>query len=342
METRLRSWWQQIKQLPFIVAGIIVVIFALTAFAIGVIKFGWDWTGFTGGESKVTTTIFTPGTTTATPGNTVATEKLSAKTLWDWLGLLAVLAIPVVVGFGVAWFTAQQGKVSERENKDNQREKALQDYFDKISEFLPKERLSELTEDGELKPEYKQVWNIARVRTLTVLRRLDAERKGNLLIFLQEAFLIEKDKRIIDLSEADLSGANLRGAILIAADLSGANLRRANLSNAILRADVSEKRGNVTTIADLIETDLIESTRADLSGANLSEANLSEAILFGAILMGSNLRGADLRGALLRLANLRSPSFNIHRVDRANRIILTATNLTEANLSGALQPHFLN
>jgi len=37
---------------------------------------------------------------------------------------------PIVVGLGAAWYTAQQGKVSDRENKDNQRETALNATFD--------------------------------------------------------------------------------------------------------------------------------------------------------------------------------------------------------------------
>jgi hypothetical protein len=203
MRARLRSWWQQIKKHPFIIAGIIVVVFALTAFAMGVIKFGWDWTGFTGGESKVTTTMITPGTTTTTtPRATVATEQQPAKTLWDWLGLLAVLTIPAVVGLGAAWFTFQQGKESDRENTDNQRETALQAYIDKMSELLLHEKLRESTEDDEVR-------NVARVRTLTVLRGLDPIRKASVLQFLYESGLIEKDKSIIDLSAADLSNANL-------------------------------------------------------------------------------------------------------------------------------------
>ena len=55
MGAKFRSWWQQIKQHPFIVAGIIVVLFALIAFTFAVITFGWDWTGFNGGYSKITT-----------------------------------------------------------------------------------------------------------------------------------------------------------------------------------------------------------------------------------------------------------------------------------------------
>ncbi len=74
-----------------------------------------------------------------------------AKTLWDWLNLFGVLAIPVVVAVGAAWFTAQQGKVSDRENTDNQRETALQAYIDKMSELLLAHRLREATADEEVR-----------------------------------------------------------------------------------------------------------------------------------------------------------------------------------------------
>jgi hypothetical protein len=260
MGARLRSWWQKIRQHPFIVAGIIVVIFAITAFAIGVIKFGWGWTGFTGGESKVTTTIFTPGTTTATPGTTVATEQLSAKTLWDWLGLLAVLAIPIVVGFGAAWFTAQQVKVSDRENKDNQLEAALQSYIDQMSEYLMEKKLPDSNPEDEVR-------KLARVRTLTTLQRLDARRKGLMLNFLNEAGLIDKDKCLIDLSGG--ISTNVYGADLEGAYLPGRNLRGTNLSAVFL-------------------------SKANLERANLTEANLTEANLSGAKLSGAKLSGADL------------------------------------------------
>ena len=95
----------------------LVVILAIVAFIFAIHNFGWDWTGFTSGVSKTTVT--------STPqGKTTATEMQPAKSLWDWLGLLATLAIPVVVGLGAAWFTMKQAQVSDRENTDNQREKA--------------------------------------------------------------------------------------------------------------------------------------------------------------------------------------------------------------------------
>jgi len=78
-------------------------------------QLSWEWTGL--------------GPETSEP-------KQHAKTLWDWLNLLGVLAIPVVVGLGATWYTTQQGKVNNRENTDNQRETALQAYIDKMSDLL--------------------------------------------------------------------------------------------------------------------------------------------------------------------------------------------------------------
>jgi hypothetical protein len=65
----------------------------------------------------------------------------------------------------------------------NQREIALQDYIDKMSELLLKEHLS------ELKTEYEEVRKIARVPTLTVLPQLDGRRKRSVLQFLKESGL---------------------------------------------------------------------------------------------------------------------------------------------------------
>src|SRR5947208_15022211 len=76
MGAKLRSWWQQIKQ-HRVAIGVVAIVLVVV---IAIINIGYqfDWTGFKG------------------------------KTAWDWLQLLGVLAIPVVVGFGVAWFTRVQ------------------------------------------------------------------------------------------------------------------------------------------------------------------------------------------------------------------------------------------
>src|SRR5215208_4802762 len=104
-------------------------------------------------------------------------------------------------------------------------------------------------------------------RTLTVLPRLDGDRKGIVVQFLYESGLILRVRRVLDLRGADLIGANLRGAVLLGLNLSGASLKGANLS------------------------------WATLGVADLSDANLEGAELYLATLEKADLRSADLEGA---------------------------------------------
>jgi hypothetical protein len=257
----VEKWIKQRRMwLAVFIVAIILVIALIVVVVLGYI-FNWDWTGlnatdFTSTPQKTTRIIvYQPG-----------------KTLWDWLQLLGVLAIPVVVGIGAAWYTAQQGKVSERETRDNQRHATLQAYLDKMSELLLNGNLAERTEDGQLNPEYKQGCLVARVRTITVLTQLDARRIGYVFAFLREAELMSatKDDNAISLKNADLhavdwSQADLRGADLRGADLSGANLSGAMFSSILY---VPRAFGGTLVIPN----------RANLSGVNLSGAKLKGAI----------------------------------------------------------------
>jgi hypothetical protein len=205
MGARFRSWWQQIKQHPFIVAGIIVV--SVLLIALIVVEVRANGTGFAG------------------------------KTLWDWLQFLAALAIPVVVGFGAVWFTARQNHDREIA-KDIRFDAALQGYLDKMTELLLHENLSK-------SQRHDVVANIAQTSTLVFLINLDPLRKGFVIIFLAASGLINRSGKIIDLSFADLRRVNLRhrhtqkldgisleGAILWEADFSGALLTNVNFQRA--------------------------------------------------------------------------------------------------------------
>jgi uncharacterized protein YjbI with pentapeptide repeats len=158
------------------------------------------------------------------------------------------------------------------------------------SELLLEKHLGKLAEDGTSTgdgipiSEYKQVREIARVRTLTVLPRLDKDRKRSVVQFLHESGLINRDKSIVELREADLSEA-----CLYVANQSNKSLWIARLSG----ADLSE--------AKLYRADL---RNADLNEADLSEADLSEAKLYRADLSGADLRNADLSKADLREATV--------------------------------------
>jgi uncharacterized protein YjbI with pentapeptide repeats len=248
-------------------------------------------------------------------------EFMQAKMLWDWMDLLLM---PLVLAVGVILLN-RSGRETERQRaeeraaldheiaKDHQHEEALQAYFNQMADLLLKEKLSKLSSE--------EVRNVAKVRTLTVLRGLDAKRKGSVLLFLKDSELIDREA-VIDLNGADLSGASIAFASLTRvnlgdANLSGANLSGTNLSKSYLGG--TNLSGANLSSANLGGADLFE---ANLSGANLTEAKLSEANVNGADLRRSCLNKADLRKADLSGANL-------------NVGDLVGANLREANLGGA-------
>jgi uncharacterized protein YjbI with pentapeptide repeats len=247
----------------------------------------------------------------------------STKTLWDWMQLLIIPG--VLLGAGAILnqiqkkreerITQGQKEVEQEVATDNQRESLLQSYLDKMSELLVDKQLLKSEPEEEIR-------EIARVRTLTVLSRLDSPRIRGVLQFLHEASLIDKNKHIIDLHGANLSGAKLSGVNLCDADLRGVDLSGATL----FVADLSESNLSESNLftADLSGAKLsgVNLCDADLRGAYLGSVDLSKATLDGATLSKEDLHNANLNGAALRGANLRGA-------------ILYGADLREATLCGA-------
>jgi hypothetical protein len=291
-------------------------------------------------KMAVAVPLFTPAvfwlsthklTLTLTGFGSTAIASLQTKTVWDWMELLL---LPLVLIGGVLLLTRSRRQIESRRSEenasvereiasDNQKEDAVQAYFDRMTDLILKEKLSKFS------PE--EVKTVARVRTLTILRGLDPRRKGRVLMFLKDSGLIDREAVIdlcgadlsgvsaafaslgrVNLSEANLSGADLQGAGLGKAYLGGTNLRGANLAGANLAgadlfeaslsgADFSHARLNGATLngADLRGCKLNEAnlSDADLSGVNLSVGDLIRANLRGAKLEGARLAGADLSQA---------------------------------------------
>jgi hypothetical protein len=175
-----------------------IEVFAALAFLLTVVcgyLFGWKWTG------------------------------LPKQTLWDWLDLLIV---PFVLAVGGYLFTrsesrrAEQSAIEqrnldrgtteqrtkedrwlahERAETDRQiadqrrQDETLQAYLDYSGELL-------LNKDMPLRQSKArdEVRTLAQARTLTVLRRLDGERKGRVLQFLYEAGLITRYCAVVALA----------------------------------------------------------------------------------------------------------------------------------------------
>lgn len=309
MRTQRRFRGQQRKQDRVAIGVIAIVLVGVLAFIFAGYRFHWSWTGFLN------------------------------KALWDWLQLLI---IPVVLAIGGFWLnqvqkgreqraTEQQATLERELTRDNQQETFLQAYLDKISELLLEKDLRKSTKGDEVR-------EVARIRTLTVLRRLDAERQGSVLQFLYEAGLIDKCQCIINLNGAELVKVNLStrahfpllgdtssGAKLSGAKLSGVNLSLSWLQNTNLReADLSEAKlyGAYMPEADLREADLRGAflSNAKLIGTNLSGANLSGANLSGVDLSRADLSEADLSEANLSEANLKEAKVTPEQLHKAKTL----------------------
>lgn len=170
------------------------------------------------------------------------------KTLWDWFELLIVPAlIAIIAGTFAGTFTlfsvSQLNKISRHQNEIfKQRDKAedernqqalLIEYLDEISELVEQQLLT-LNDNNNS----QALRTIAKARTLTILKSLDSDRKGELIQFLSAAELINADNPLINLFSADLAIANLKTTILRKADLNGTLLYRANFWGAnLMEAD---------------------------------------------------------------------------------------------------------
>lgn len=223
----------------------------------------------------------------------------------------------------------QPQEYSKRNGSKRERRSILQYHLDKLKRRLKSQDLLPSQPDSIEREQ-------ARMMTLKTLRRLDRQRKRELVQFLWESGFITGDEPVINLSGADLSKidlsrtnltqANLRYVNLERADLSLTNLQDAKLSGANLRG-VSARAQFVG--ADLVKADLRES---NLAGARLTRANLAGAVLRLADLSEALLDHANLVGADLRLANMRAADLSDAYLPWAN---LRLVNLRDAILNGA-------
>jgi hypothetical protein len=131
----------------------------------------------------------------------------SDKTLWAWLQLLIVPLVLVIGGFSLT--TLQ--------------DTALQAYLDQMGNLLLEKDLRTSKEDSEVR-------TLARVRTLTVLARMDPSRRQDVMQFLVEAELVQEVEGRGPI--IGLGGAQLRDVDLFNTDLHGADLSKADLSGA--------------------------------------------------------------------------------------------------------------
>ncbi len=265
-----------------------------------------------------------------------------AKTLWDWLELLSLPAVIAAAALSInrSQVRVQHESIQQRDEtavqiaQDDQQEQVLNGYLEHIGSLLLEYHLRSSKPADDIR-------SVARARTFSALRSLDARRNSRLLQFLREAGLIvstdiisfkEADLGGVELAQADFHGLDLSGTILKGANLSEADLSQANLTGANLMG--TNLKGANLNYADM--------RRADLRQANLSQAQLFRGNLFTARLESANLSGANLSMGQMKLARLNGAdlsSASLNEADCSNAIFFNATmrgaNLTDADLGNA-------
>lgn len=210
----------------------------------------------------------------------------SSKTLMDWIELLIIPVTLAIAAFLINNFE------KERDNEralDQKREDALQHYFDKVTEIIRSNK--ELSEED---------LSFIRIRTLTVLRMLDGERKAFIIKFLFETNLIVNKTTIFqngDNRNSEIKPARIN---LFGADLSGINLKGVNFF-------IKEHLSDCSNFWEI-----------DLSGSDLSYANLEGSEMSGANFSGSRLNHANLTKLKATSGNFTNVEFNYANLSGAN------------------------
>ena len=286
------------------------------------------------------------------------TKYQSGKTLWDWLKLLTITILIFFLGQQLRQRDKKEQARLETEReirvqleaKESDRraeleketgmnylaEEAMQNYIDRVSDLLlNKELREELFPDNDTLDQDNHVRDVARIRTITILRRLekDTERQASIIYFLRDAGLYQFIFEFANLSSINLSQANLENANLVRSNLEGADFKGAFLSGANLE-------GAYLAHSNLEESNLFGAyfKGAFLEGADFKDANLVHSNFEDANLKNANLNGANLEGALLDGANLEDASLKAAHLVFANLFSanLKAAHLNDANLKGSL------
>jgi uncharacterized protein YjbI with pentapeptide repeats len=204
-------------------------------------------------------------------------EVQPAKTAWDWLQLLIVPGMLVVIAlyFSASQASREQSREDRRVREDRalaaaaRQDDTLDSYMNEMRELILDRHLLQT-------PKGSQLRDVARSATLSALRRLDGERKGEVVRFLIEARLLSR--RGFHIPGADLRGADLRGigptppdvVNLARTDLRGARFDRAVLNLADFRyADLLGASFEETTLVG------VRFQVADLTGADFTLAIIS-------------------------------------------------------------------
>jgi uncharacterized protein YjbI with pentapeptide repeats len=285
------------------------------------------------------------------------------KTGWD---IAQLLVIPLaLVGIGLGFNFLQASRESAREDqraaqaqtladqrieedrrlaREARLDDTLQTYLSQMNDLMLHRRLVRALRGSTVK-------NVARSLTLTTLRRLDGQRKGEVVRFLYEANLLRPPWRALDLTGADLREVDLANSELVNTSFAQTDLRGAHFDSAFLLD--TDFTGTLLAKASFRRSELsgVQFSSADLTGAKFdharllpsySDVGLRSTFLFASCLSRTSFVGArfvhvDLGESEGRVVNFSEARFLDRFFERRFKrsVLAEGAGLTEVKLDGA-------
>jgi uncharacterized protein YjbI with pentapeptide repeats len=221
-------------------AALVLAVTFAVAYGMGL---DWDWKAMIGWKALETY---------IDPGRNDATAK--KETVQVYAVIVAGVIASITAAVGLLNLRLTRKNLEQQRELETQRAQgtALQAYYEQIGKLL--------TDKDLRNTQQKEIRELARGLTLTVLQGIDGKGKGSLLTFLHGAGLIEEaenpavtlygaDLRRIDLQGAYLVYANLQGAYLQGAYLQGAYLQGAYLQGAYLQGAILNEESPIVPLA---------------------------------------------------------------------------------------------
>jgi uncharacterized protein YjbI with pentapeptide repeats len=246
-----------------------------------------------------------------------------------WLKIILSALIPLMIGVFTITTTLLQHKLSaQQRNQDKQESSLLREQSERQADNLQKEKVLVTYFDDVSKllmlENQPKIFAQLRIKTLTSLRQLDAERKRYLLLFLCESELIcqnppYSNSSLLKIDKADFNGVQINGTNDNKCSFTRIHLHDVYLSNSsfvecyIDRSNFSRATMNKAMFSKGLVL------RTSFKFASLEKANFYNMKLATMNFAGAHLRQSDFTGT----------------VWENNTVDFTNTDLTEAKLSDA-------
>lgn len=323
---KLKQTQEWVRKNKTITISLAILVILITIVGLTRSKVNWIGFGEDSNRSKTVEKELDPKTGAVIKQVEKETETFqSFKTLWDWLQLGGVLAIPIALYYFERSEQRRAEKRNELEQKQAdeqskierdeagkiQREDALESYVAQISQLLI---------DTEIVIKTKNFIN-----NFTINK---SQNKTNEIIEKNPASM-EQIKESPEIFSEIIKQLNKDTELSVVLDI----IRARTLSILRKLGEDGERKGEV--IRFLSDVELIEKlylNNADLNNANLKGAKLNNANFVGVKLNNVNFNLAQLNNANLRGAELNNANFKGAKLNNVN---LYLAQLSNANFEGA-------